>query len=440
MNESESMPSDDLTPDDMMLHALASGELDDEQRQAVFTRLDMDPALRQRYRQLVALHSAISEDARSLSAPPEAEAAVFNAIGLAVPTSVEFMAGSSATGATGKGWSKFRWLPFALLGTGILCVAWFYAIRTDGLLRSATAPAGVPRSAVPTPRQAPPAEVRQATPDHGDAQAGNADRRTSDRISPRSFRRDAFARSGAIPLPPPPDVDAVERPDDAAVTAGQKAQVSVRMPVPAPDIKTIIPEKALSPAPAAANEAPVATLVPDTSALGQRMRFPGHGARIGLVVSLRGIAAASFPSVTIPSQSGTSIRNIALGVDYTASTRDRIGFEIGRETVPQSFGRREADESVRYEQNPLEYWVAGYYDRTITDFLSPDLTMYARVGAGTVWEIGPMFRGSVGLRFPVSSTLGLFLAGEGTLVAYRFNGLWLTTKKYGVTAGISFAF
>ena len=161
---------------------------------------------------------------------------------------------------------------------------------------------------------------------------------------------------------------------------------------------------------------------------------------LGLRLTVRGMASTSTPRSVIASQSNSALRNAAISLDYVFAERRSIGLEGGYEAFSQQFGRQEEGVYATYSQNPLEPWLAADYEQTLAALLPGTLYLMARVDGGAVLNIGPMARASAGLRAHVSPRFGAVLAVEGTIVAYRNESLWLSTKKYGVTMGLFISF
>jgi hypothetical protein len=160
----------------------------------------------------------------------------------------------------------------------------------------------------------------------------------------------------------------------------------------------------------------------------------------GIFLSVRYGTSTAAPSVTVASQAPGALQDLAVAAGYRLGERDRIGSEAGRETFPQAFGRNESGRFARYWQQPLEYWLAAFYERSFGGLFTERLTPYARIDAGGVAEIGPMLRGGAGLRFTIAPMLELHAGADAAIVAYRFESLWLTSKKYGGGAGLTLAF
>jgi hypothetical protein len=184
----------------------------------------------------------------------------------------------------------------------------------------------------------------------------------------------------------------------------------------------------------------VVSPAPPAESIGELFAKPEPMPSLGLRLTVRGIAAASFPKAATGSQSNSALRNIAVRLDYAIAERQSLGLEGGFEAFSQEFGRVEQGVYATYAQNPLEPWLAVEYERTLAALLPGALYLTARVNGGAVFNIGPMARLSAGVRAHFSPRVGAELSAEGTLVAYRNEALWLTTKKLGATAGLFISF
>jgi hypothetical protein len=490
------MMNDNANSDDMKLHSLINGDLNDTEQQTMFEKLHSDAALQHHYRDLVRLRAAMEEDAHSLCVPPEATAAVFAAIGLSAPTanapSVNASTASAPTGSAhlaagpahhisadvmsvGLRWLSRRWLSVLTLGVSIIGATVFVSIRTQapephqaagGHMRDVS-PSAAPQTTAPVSPSTPAPSGNNASPSttaqsfdgtpmlpntRVKAHTGNTEHAapasakapaghgtsTAHESMPMS-RNVATGSEGTLPLTKPSGnqdrqplalVDSVRhspRPVSGAETLRPEAHPSIAQPTHRTDP---IPDQA------SATSAPP----PDTSAARWVQSVFHSSSPLGFIFGLRGILAASLPAVDVASQTNTSMRNIAISIGRAISPSDRIGIEAGREAFSQKFGQANSFYYTEYEQSPLEYWMTAFYNRTISNVFTEDLTAYAQLNAGMAWEIGPMLRCSLGVRYPMSEMLGVYVAGEGTVATYKFNSHWLTSKKYGVTGGISLSF
>jgi hypothetical protein len=442
------MPILDATPDELQLHALLDGELNDAEQQAMFARLSADHDLQRRYRELLQLRAAMHEDARSLTVPPEVTAAVFTAVGLSIPETISAAtAASTHTAATAvpsapiavaarAGWWTVRRLALLLAGGGALVVGGLL-LRPTAADAPATATAPRHESIA---RTAPPsstgdaAAAQQAAPLHRAATvpaAASAAQRAQRQFPARRDAADRGTRGtqgtsaveAARPVPAP--VDAPAR--DAAAPAGRELD-----PSPARTDTQAAPARP----PATAEDAPVAAVVAQRAEVGPARA----GQPLGVLVTLRALAAASSPAVDVASQSGSDLRDVVIGAGYAATEDDRIGLEIGREAFPQTFTRVEGAVTARYAQKPVETWFAAFYERALWRMFQEKMILFSKIDAGAVMELGPLARAGIGLRAALGPMVEVHVAGEGAIAAYRFESQWLSSRRYGLTAGLTVVF
>jgi len=410
------MNNDELGLDDAQLQALVDGELDRSERARMFERLGSEPELQRRYGEMMQLQTAMQEDARSLVVPPESTLAIFSAVGIVAPQATGDAAVARHAGMEEGARAASRRIlgkAGAFIGIAGAGAALFL------LLRFADESATNPESR----RLA--ARSEEVMIPHRGTFAREA---AEDEIARAPGMRGAF--SGRID-------SSGKRPDDeiGLIPEKQKAVSDDEIPSSQHD-----PARGLSERRSESTDKPPAP--PEQSVWNATLSAGSEAGGLpeGFALTLRLNAAASAPSTSVPSKSGTIWRNFAVGVAYAVAENDRLGLEAGRETFSQTFAAREHDIEFRYRQNPLEYWYSVYYERSFGSVITDLLHLYSRINAGGIVEIGPMLRASIGLKTAITRNLELHTAAEAAIAAYKLNDLWLTTKKYGGTAGFSITF
>lgn len=431
------------------LHALIDGDLPEAERQALLDRMSGDEELRRAYHELVELRSVIKADAAALVLPPEATTAVFSALGYGLGATADAVAsaasGSSSGGASSP--SLRRWLPLSLLAVSLAAVVLYFQLRVS------------PDNTIPSPVPQSSGEAATAHVAGNTAAAESATAATVAHPSPAPMQN-IGARSNRVRANNT-RVTGTIRPGRSTIqerrTVGANQNTATEPGAPAirqetPERKADIPaeetpEKSTVRSPEtkagtelSGDQSNTVSPAPPAESIGERFAKPEPMPALGLRLTVRGIAAASFPKAATGSQSNSALRNIAVRLDYAIAERQSLGLEGGFEAFSQQFGRVEQGVYATYAQNPLEAWLAAEYERTLAALLPGALFLTARVDGGAVFNIGPMARISAGVRAHFSSRVGAELAAEGTLVAYRNEGLWLTTKKLGATAGLFISF
>ncbi|MBI5648229.1 MAG: hypothetical protein HY962_14960 [Ignavibacteriae bacterium] len=428
--------------DDMMLHALIEGELNDVEQQDVFRRLSRDVALQRRYRELVRLQSAMQEDARSLSVPPAYTAAVFSSLGLAIPEAVTHTASPAgveiaAPAATVPGvqtaaavwWTTGRLAGLlGLLGTAAVMV---FLWRSPSVSPSAESNTAIP---VQEAEQLPPVYTIPPVPDTAAGSSVTNTLRTE--ITATKSHVNHSRHMATQPRINGERSITLGAPSEDAATRELRITLPPAATVHTPAVMPPIRSDAGTPGLRADSSVHVDTVSKHTDDVSHN---EGTFLR-GMVLVLRYSAGTSSPAVTIGSKSSTALRDLAFAAGYAVSGKDRVGVELGREAFAQRFGVLETEGYARYQQNPLEYWLSAYYERAHVSLFSGLLTVFTKINAGAVNELGPMLRGSAGVRVPITGSVETYLAGEGVIVAYRHSNLWLTSKKYGPTAGLAVTF
>ena len=154
-------------------------------------------------------------------------------------------------------------------------------------------------------------------------------------------------------------------------------------------------------------------------------------------VELRGVSAASFPNVTIGSRSQPWMENMAVAL-YYSNEQDDFGLEFGQEPFSQHYHGVEYGKAVRYEQNLLTSWLlAGYRHRFEPWRMLGSVEPYFSAGFGTTMQAWPLARAGAGFMYMPDRRVRFQIGLEGTLLAYPYQDTWFTSKRAGLTYGIS---
>ncbi|MDX9758369.1 MAG: hypothetical protein RBU27_04330, partial [Bacteroidota bacterium] len=183
--------------------------------------------------------------------------------------------------------------------------------------------------------------------------------------------------------------------------------------------------------------------LPASSAPGQvdtRGYFPtlrdDNGSRY-LSIELRGVSATSFPDVTIGSRAQPWMENMAASL-YFSGTQDDVGIEFGQEAFSQHYSGVEHGQAVRYEQNLLTSWLlAGYRHRFAPWRSLGSIEPYISTGVGSTFEAWPIARAGAGLMYMPDRRVRFHIGLEGVILAYPYQDRWFTSKRAGLTYGIS---
>ena len=158
---------------------------------------------------------------------------------------------------------------------------------------------------------------------------------------------------------------------------------------------------------------------------------------LGISFHIRGISAASYPSVNVNSEAPTMLSNIGLGL-YTHLYKNlKIGYELGQEPFGLWYYNTDGINTIPLGKNPILLWSGISILGTFGDKL-PYLGYgqpYAQIILGGT-EIGPLGKGIVGLQFNPYNSFGFQFGLEGSLLIYRNQSNWFFTKKLGITYGM----
>ncbi|MGB5073939.1 MAG: hypothetical protein WBQ23_07375, partial [Bacteroidota bacterium] len=154
-------------------------------------------------------------------------------------------------------------------------------------------------------------------------------------------------------------------------------------------------------------------------------------------VELRGVSAASFPNVTIGTRSDPWMANMAAAV-YYSDDQDDFGLEYGQEPFSQHYSGVEYGKAVRYEQNLLASWIlAGYRHRFTPWRALGSIEPYIATSFGATLEAWPLARAGMGIMYMPDRRVRFHVGLEGSLLAYPFQDKWFTSKRAGLSYGIS---
>lgn len=132
------------------------------------------------------------------------------------------------------------------------------------------------------------------------------------------------------------------------------------------------------------------------------------------------------------------LRDKAVGGYVRLGDRDQIGIELGQEDYYQRYDETLANgDIIRHEQDPILLWGGVAYRRTFGE--TAGIAPYAQALIGATRN-GPAGRFSLGASFTIVPSLQAFASAEISALAYRFNGAWFTSPKYGFSYGASFEF
>lgn len=157
------------------------------------------------------------------------------------------------------------------------------------------------------------------------------------------------------------------------------------------------------------------------------------------LLELRGFTAASFPRPDIAPLSEPAMNNIGAALLYKISDEHYAGIEIGQENFLQSYKGFQDGLPVVYDQNYLGFWGALVYQYNSNYKMLSELSPFFKFSAGAT-EVGPIGKTIIGLMYDLSENFALFAGAEGSLLLYRYQNKFWTTRKLGATGGFSIRF
>ncbi len=159
-----------------------------------------------------------------------------------------------------------------------------------------------------------------------------------------------------------------------------------------------------------------------------------------LTIEVRGVTATSFPRATVPSNPAPWMENMAIALFYTDEQSD-YGVEYGQEAFSQHYSGVENGKYVRYEQNLRSSLLIATLRHRLAPLQSfAGIEPYASVSAGSTFELWPLVKGGIGLMYMPDRRVRFHVGLEGSLLAYPYQQRWFTSKRAGITYGLSVLF
>ncbi|MES2765397.1 MAG: hypothetical protein V4642_05995 [Bacteroidota bacterium] len=153
-------------------------------------------------------------------------------------------------------------------------------------------------------------------------------------------------------------------------------------------------------------------------------------------LQLRGIRNIRlFPKRDV-NATGNFFDNTSIGILYHIDNQHFTGIEAGQENFPIYI----EDAAGEFQPTSNIQWLGGAY-RYTTDKLTffDNVKPFVHVFAGGS-KIGPVFKSISGVVWQPSSYLSFSLGIEGTVLRYRYNGIWKGAEKISATYSISASF
>lgn len=154
-------------------------------------------------------------------------------------------------------------------------------------------------------------------------------------------------------------------------------------------------------------------------------------------VELRGMNTTSFPEATVGTGSNPWLENMAVGVYYGAERHD-IGLEFGQEPFAMHYNGVEGGKPVSYQQNLLTPWLLATWRYRFAPIRAlAGLEPYVQTGLGSTTQLWPMARGGFGLMYMPDARVRFHVGIEGSLMAYPYQSEWFSSRRLGLTYGLS---
>ncbi|MBN1447246.1 MAG: hypothetical protein JXA28_04890 [Bacteroidetes bacterium] len=181
----------------------------------------------------------------------------------------------------------------------------------------------------------------------------------------------------------------------------------------------------------------------DVSPVDTRQYFPGLLASEGLrslSFEFRGMNTTSFPNETIGTSSDPWMQNMAVAVYYSGRRHD-IGLEFGQEPFAMHYHGIENGKNVHYEQNLLTPWLLASWRYRFDPLAAVGgIQPYVATSVGSSLYSWPMARAGAGIMYMPDHRVRFQVGVEGSLLAYPYQDVWFTSRRFGLTYGLSILF
>ncbi|HVZ42118.1 MAG TPA: hypothetical protein VHI13_22755 [Candidatus Kapabacteria bacterium] len=439
---------------EQQLHDLIDGSLEYGDEVALFSALNASEELRRELKMLLLMRQAVAHDSRAYTPAPQSQEAIFSRLGFTgaptappepilepaptpapTPTGAGRFAGGSRQGIIGGIIGAFVMLLFLMSGDrrlpsstergGTDRTATADAVQRDGsgpapgrLLMDAVA--GTYRSGSDAVHLLP-----TAARFNGEAPAGmfaSAERRRSSHAAVFERReRNGRHTAGAEDI----------RPAAFGIEKNQVAAIAPRS-FAGPEGTML---RGDSNGDAALHEAHgrIAVNAPAPMPNDPRTQTP-------VITEFRAITDRNAipPPATLGSASTSILRNRGVGIYYKLHDPQWVGAEVGAEEFYLRYrSTLQNGDLIQHEENPLLIWGGASFKQFLR--VGPGLEPYVQATLGGT-RIGPLGRATVGTYFTIAPELRLFAGLEAGMLAYRFDGVWYTAPKFGVSYGLSLRF
>lgn len=481
------------SPDDL-LHAYLDHELETQHEQQFFALLSSDSEYRDRLRQLRSIRNEARRFAIAAPPPTAATEALFDRLGFTDAGIASATISPRSHGSTrsrrrpvSAAWRQ-TWSPLAAAASAAVITAIILLGLRDGVPaadqqmladRAVNPPsstevlendlAGTPVRHTNQPEREIPGLNTDATVNSDLTAARNASYNGYVRDHSASAQPPAMQMVQIQPVPveiiPEADIRALLASLDAASiraaeTAGgaeQGAATSSHNADAAPFTDTPAQETALAFQDIPTTDQPIVSSMEPSPVLAQRMTpngdvstpvdtrqfFPGLAAGDavqGFSIEIRGINASSFPGTTIGPKSDPWMQNMAIGLFYTGEHHD-VGLEFGQEPFSQHYQGVEDGKPVYYQQNLMTPWLHATWRYRFTPItVLGGIEPYIMLGGGTSFFYWPMAKSGFGIMYMPDRRVRFHAGLEGSVLAFPYQDKWFTSRRAGMTYGVSILF
>ncbi len=159
-------------------------------------------------------------------------------------------------------------------------------------------------------------------------------------------------------------------------------------------------------------------------------------------VEFRRISNIEYDNYGFTGEESQKINNYYLAVMYKPHHKHAVGLEIGRQPFPMKYEWNQKGKPTIEVINPSFFW-AGLSYRFSANELTPFPNIaypFAKVYTGWASTVGPMLGGETGLIVRFHNNFGLTFALEGNALYYRVGDEILVSDKLGYSIGFNYNF
>jgi cell division protein FtsB len=450
------MNTNDIPTPSELLHSFLDGELDSVSEQELFATLAESGELRGEMRDLLAMKNAVESDDEAFTPPAETTKALFASLGFAAPIAISapadvppaevipmptpgvtagaVSAGSKVVGFIGQAWMPLVSATVAAVSAGIVIGNIYQNDITELEAKNNSAQKQIAllkearNNSFKTENLAAATQIAPELPQAKVASTATGSFKNGGITTNTKLLKEIEYRDRQI---------AILTKENAALKEDNELLVFAANTLP--DVTEIAADEI------AQVQTPAATLsvpqipAPQIIPMAQEVSKLIENSQL----YIRGISARSFPDPADENlKTAALMNNMAIGYMAPVTENLALGVEFGQETFGQKFtGKADDGRTFQYEQSPNLIWAAfgGRYTFLKAETNVGDIALFGQgmIGGTTVGALG---KAIAGVQYYPGSRMSVTLGAEATGLYYTYQSESYTTRKLGLTYGISYHF